>query len=207
MKYFFYIFAALVITVVAVLGFRGDKFTSPPFEIFPDMDRQLKYKAQSPSGFFADQRSDRSQVADTIPFDSPMAGGVLQVEDGYLNTGMMGNNWGDGIPVEVTAAFLARGQERFNINCAICHGATGAGNGMVSMYGLNGIANYHTDLIRNQPDGQLFHTISKGKGNMGPYPHITIQDRWAIVAYIRVLQRSQNAKASDLPPDFAAAKK
>jgi mono/diheme cytochrome c family protein len=206
MKYFFYVFTALVITLVAVLGFRGHKFSSPPFEIFPDMDRQLKYKTQSSSDFFSDQRSDRPQIPDTIPFDSAVAGGVLKPGDVYLNTGTMGPNWGDGIPLAVNQALLMRGQERYTINCAVCHGATGSGTGIVSQFGLTGVANYHTEAIRNQPDGQIFNTISKGKGRMGPYPHISIQDRWAIVAYVRVLQRSQNAKGSDIPSEFLKEK-
>jgi len=207
MKYFFYIFTFLLVLTVAILGFRGGKFSQPPFEIFPDMDDQLKYKAQSPSGFFHDQRSDRPLIPGTIPFDSPIAGGVLKAGDSYLNTGMMDKNWGDGIPVAVNKVLLLRGQERYMINCVACHGATGAGNGIVTEYGLPNVTSFHTDTIRNQPDGQLFHTITNGKGRMGPYPHITIQDRWAIVAYLRVLQRSQNARGTDIPPELLEAKK
>ena len=198
MKTIIYIFVAFVLGVVAILGFRGQTFTNPPLEVFSDMKHQLKYKSQSSSEFFADHRSDREQVPGTVPFALPIAGGILQVEDAYLSTGMIGKNWGDGIPLPVNQAMLLRGQERYEINCALCHGALGNGAGIISKYGFSEITSYHTAAIRNQPDGQIFNTISKGKGRMGPYPHISLSDRWAIVAYVRVLQRSQSASDPEI---------
>jgi mono/diheme cytochrome c family protein len=195
MKYFFYLFAALMVTTILVAGFRGQKSGRPPIEVFPDMDRQLKFKSQVPSGFYSDGRADRMLIPGTVPFGVP-------VDQPYLLTGKIGEFWGDGIPVEVTPALMARGQERYTINCMICHGASGAGNGVVSQYGLAGIASFHVERIRKMPDGHIYNTIVHGKGLMGGYPHITIEDRWAIVAYIRALQRSQNATGSDLPPQL-----
>ncbi|MDX6766848.1 MAG: cytochrome c [Candidatus Methylacidiphilales bacterium] len=192
MRYFFFIFLVLVITVLAVFGFRGAKTTRTPVEIFNDMDHQAKFKSQTSSAFFADGRGDRLPVAGTVPFS-------VKVEDSYLTTGLIEGNYGDGIPVTVDARLLARGQERFNINCKVCHGATGAGNGIVAEYGFAGIANYHQDRIRQMPDGQIYYTIVHGKGLMYGLPHIAVDDRWAIVAYVRALQRSQNARIDDVP--------
>jgi mono/diheme cytochrome c family protein len=113
----------------------------------------------------------------------------------------MGNMWGTGIPVTIDQKLLARGQERYQINCQVCHGETGAGNGITSQYGLVGAASYHSDKYRQMADGEIFNTITHGKGQMGPYHHIDVKDRWAIVAYIRALQLSQNAPANLLPKE------
>lgn len=195
MKIFFYLLTALVLAIVLLAGFRGSKFSRPPIEIFADMDRQLKFKSQVPTDFFPDGRMDRPTVPGTIPFGLP-------VDQPYLMTGRMGNRWGDGIPVEVTPALMARGQERYTINCAVCHGGAGGGNGVVTQFGLVGVASFHVDRLRQMPDGQIYHTIVNGKGLMGGYPHIQWEDRWAIVAYIRALQRSQYATGSDIPPSL-----
>lgn len=192
MRTFFYIFLIALVASVAVLGFRGDKTTRRPFEFFNDMDHQAKYKSQAESTFFADGRSDRPPVEGTVPFH-------VKVEDSYLTTGQINGNYGDGIPVAVDAKLLARGQERYTINCKVCHGATGSGNGIVSEYGFSAIASYHQDRLRQMPDGQIYNTIVHGKGLMYGLPHITVEDRWAIVAYVRALQKSQNAKIQDVP--------
>ena len=95
---------------------------------------------------------------------------------------------------------IPRGQERYNINCAVCHGKAGLANGIVGQYGVAAIANLQDDRIRAMPDGQLFSTITNGKNTMGAYgPQIAIEDRWAIVAYLRALQKSQGVKLADLP--------
>jgi mono/diheme cytochrome c family protein len=192
MRYFFFAFLVVLVSAVAILGFRGEKTERRPFEIFNDMDHQAKFKSQSESRFFADGRADRPSVPGTIPSN-------VNVEDSYLTTGTINGTYGDGIPLPVDAKLLKRGQERFQINCAVCHGANGAGNGIVSEYGFGGIANYHTDLIRNMPDGQIYRTIVHGKGLMYGLPHITVEDRWAIVAYVRALQRSQKGTLADVP--------
>jgi mono/diheme cytochrome c family protein len=97
---------------------------------------------------------------------------------------------------------VERGRERYNINCAICHGLTGGGgtgdaaHGMVGRYGMIGIANYHDDRLRKEADGYLFNVITNGKASMAAYGHqVRVQDRWAIVSYIRALQLSQYADA------------
>jgi mono/diheme cytochrome c family protein len=108
--------------------------------------------------------------------------------------------YGDGIPVDLNEALLDRGEERFNINCSICHGLTGEANGVVQKIGNWGtVANLQDDRIRQQPDGQIFNTITHGKNTMGAYgPNLAVEDRWAIVAYVRALQRSQRAQLADL---------
>lgn len=224
LKYFFALFALLVVLVVSIAGFRGGKSTRPPIEIFPDMDHQPKLKAQVPSGFFADGRAARVPVAGTvpmgyaIPLHKPVGGTVgeatgpykqIYFSSGpvYFDTGKIGDQWATGMPFVISPEWIARGRERFTINCAVCHGATGAGNGISSKYGLVAIANLHQQRIRDMADGEIFNTITNGKNTMMGYgDRIQVQDRWAIIAYIRALQLSQGgAKIDSVPAAERAA--
>ena len=223
-----FILISLFVTIAAIafLGFRGKKSTEPPFELFPDMVRQMKVRAQSPSNFFADGRGSRMPIDGTVPIGYEMphaqtmatpAPGVpaaqsrehLAFSEGtdYYNTGKMGaDRWGTGFPVEVTPALLKRGQERFNITCAMCHGATGAGNGITKQYGLATVVTLQDDRIRGMADGEIFNTITHGKNTMMAYGSIlTVNDRWAVIAYLRALQRSQNGVIADVPENQRAA--
>jgi|LauGreDrversion4_2_1035121.scaffolds.fasta_scaffold374346_2 mono/diheme cytochrome c family protein len=220
LKYFFSILILVVVLVVTVAGFRGQKFDKPPIELFPDMDHQPKVKAQVPSEFFADGRGNRQPIAGTVPLgyamplhkpvdgstgESPSPYKQIKFSNGvsYFDTGRFDNQWGTGIPMkEVTPELISRGQERYNISCAVCHGATGAGNGIAGKYGLVAIANLHQQRIRDMADGEIFNTITHGKNTMMGYgDRIQVQDRWAIVAYIRALQLSQGgASINDVPP-------
>jgi mono/diheme cytochrome c family protein len=106
----------------------------------------------------------------------------------------------------ITATLLARGQERFNINCSPCHGAAGDGKGITTKFGMGVVADLHDvkppRRVVQQGDGEIFNTITYGKTLMGPYgPNITVEDRWAIVAYVRALQRSHLATLEDVPAD------
>jgi mono/diheme cytochrome c family protein len=214
-----YFFASLILVVVAVItlaGFRGQHFAKTPIQVFPDMKVQPRYEAQHGSGFYADNRAARVVVPGTVPQgytqegiysingadnarNIPGSKGFTNSLD-YSNTGKIGEYWGEGIPLELTPALFERGKERYSISCAVCHGATGAGNGIVSQYGLNGIANLHDARIRSMPEGQIFETITHGKGNMGGYgSSISVEDRWAIIVYLRALERSQNATLADVP--------
>jgi mono/diheme cytochrome c family protein len=197
--------ALLVLIVVATFGFRGHHFTKPPFEIFPDMNYQDKVKDQVASSFFSDG------VASRLPIDGTVAEEMPAKIDYWASGKWDATHWGDGIPVHdardgqpalaVDDLNMARGRERYSIDCAVCHGATGAGNGITSKYGLNGAANYHTDRLRQISDGDLFNTITNGKGQMMGYGYnVTIDDRWRIVMYIRALQRSENASINDASP-------
>ena len=221
LRFFFSLMLIGGAAVLALAGFRDSTFLSskslvPPIEIFPDMDHQPKFQPQHENAFFADGLSARKPVAGTIPIGYSLPGYYLQsgakngtfAQEGftntpdYFNTGRFGDVFGDGIPTEVTEALVKRGQERFNIHCTACHGKVGMGNGIVSNYGLVAVANLQLDLYKTMPDGQLFYTITNGKNNMGAYgPNIAVEDRWAIVSYIRALQRSQSGKLADLPAD------
>jgi mono/diheme cytochrome c family protein len=215
LRTFFALFILGVCTVLALAGFRGSKSAVPPIEIFRDMDHQPKAQPQHATTFFADGRSARKPVEGTIPQGYTVPGRFLQAGaknatievsgfanlNDYLHTGRIGDAYGDGIPVEVNEKLLDRGQERFDINCAICHGHLGDGNGVVKQIANWAVvANLQDDRIRQQPDGQIFNTITHGKNTMGAYgPNIAIEDRWAIVAYLRALHKSQRGALADLP--------
>lgn len=220
---FFLLFLLSGVALVAILGFRGQKGSAPPFEVFPDMVRQMKVKAQAPLGFFADGRGPRQPVEGTVPigYDMPKPGNTpsgappaesisrepigFSVGTDYYNTGKMGNNWGTGIPIAVTPELMRRGRDRFTITCAMCHGATAAGDGITKQYGLATVVTLQDDRIRKMSDGEIFNTITHGKNTMMAYgPSIMVVDRWAIIAYLRALQRSQTATFNDVPEEHRA---
>jgi mono/diheme cytochrome c family protein len=123
----------------------------------------------------------------------------------YVNTGKMGDQWGTGIPLPVTRELMERGQQRFNITCAMCHGAAAGGNGITKQYGLATVVSLQDDRLRKMSDGEIFNTITNGKNTMMAYgPNIVVADRWAIIAYLRALQRSQHATIADVPEDQRA---
>jgi mono/diheme cytochrome c family protein len=178
------------------------------------MVRQMKVRSQAPLNFFADGRGPRLPVAGTVPIgyempkaeerDAPQTHPRVSFSVGtdYYNTGKMGGNWGTGIPVEVTPELMERGQQRFNITCAMCHGATAAGNGIIKQHGLATVVTLQDERIRKMSDGEIFNTITNGKNTMMAYgPNIIVADRWAIIAYLRAVQRSQNAAITDVPED------
>jgi len=223
---FFLIFLLTGVAIVAVFGFRGQKSTGSPIEVFPDMVRQPKVRAQAPLGFFADGRGARVPVAGTVPMGyerpqmasepnlgaAPVAAGMnaqprLGFSGGtdYYDTGKMGTNWGTGLPMTLTGELMERGKQRFNINCAVCHGMTAAGDGITKQYGLATVVTLQDERIRKMADGEIFNTITHGKNTMLPYgPNVMVTDRWAIIAYLRALQRSQNATEADVPPEHRA---
>lgn len=192
-----YIFTGLVVVLaVSVLGFRGSITTKPPLEVFPDMDRQAHLRPQSASAFFADGRADRPLPAGVV------ARGELRADDHlYLGKDSTGK-FAVGIPasIKVDAQLLARGGERYAIYCAPCHGAIGDGNGITKQYGMGATPSYHDDRIRNMAEGELYHVITNGKNNMLSYADKLVpQDRWAVVAYVRALQRAKLGTAADVP--------
>jgi mono/diheme cytochrome c family protein len=223
---FFLIFVLIGVAIVAVFGFRGQTSTGSPIEVFPDMVRQMKVRAQAPLGFFADGRGSRVPVAGTVAMGYEMPKANSEASPGtapvpsemnaqphlgfssgtdYFNTGKMGANWGTGFPLPVNVELMERGKQRFNINCAICHGPTAAGNGMTKQYGLATVVSLQEEKYRNMADGEIFDTITHGKSTMLAYgPNVSVTDRWAIIAYLRALQRSQNATQADVPPEHRA---
>jgi mono/diheme cytochrome c family protein len=131
--------------------------------------------------------------------DGTVARGDLR-EDAYLYTGKIGNADGDYMPFPVTADVLTRGQDRFNVYCTPCHGRVGDGNGFIPSRGLKRPPSYHIERLRKAPLGYFFDVMTNGFGVMQDYSaQVAPQDRWAIVAYIRALQLSQNAPAADIP--------
>lgn len=214
MRYFFLIFGFIVVLIVGIAGFRGEKSTRRPIEIFPDMDHQPKKKAQVTSDFFADGRAARAPVEGTVPLGyhspayedkSPYVDIQFSALPTYAQTGKFGEHFGTGMPMEVTPAIMAHGQERFQIYCAVCHGATGAGNGFAKQLGLGTVQSLLQERIRTMPDGEIFNTITHGKNTMFALgANIQVSDRWAIIAYLRALQRSQETTLQDVPPEELA---
>jgi mono/diheme cytochrome c family protein len=198
MRYFLLVFGVTVIAIMVVAGKRGDMSRRPPIELFPDMDRQPKLRPQEANSFFKDGLSSQQPVAGAIARGSAW-------QDSPENTGRIPGttNFIATIPVPVTQQLLARGQQRFNINCAPCHGLQGDGKGVTTKFGMTVIADLHDGQARKVPqqsDGELFNTISNGKLLMQGYAaNVTIPDRWAIVAYVRALQRSHLGLMDDVP--------
>lgn len=210
MRIFFAIFFFLVVAVISIAGFRGQHFKKPPVELFSDMDRQAKIKPQTGSSLFADGRGDRTHVPGTVPHITEvqeqypwMQPKDRLIEDAYLATGKLPNGeWGRGIPVAITNETMELGRKKFNLNCAVCHGEAGDGNGITKSYGMVATPSYHGELYREMAEGEIFNTITNGKNTMLGYgTKLTVEERWAVVAYIRALQLSQNATAEDLPAD------
>ena len=206
MRYFFALllgFALLALTVFGIAGRRGTDFRKPPLEIFNDMVRQAKLRPQVPNSFMADGRSSQAHVAGTVAqqlgfLNNDTWQGTAE------NTGLVPGttNFVATIPAPVTTALLARGRERFNISCLPCHNATGDGNGITKKIGAMAVV--ASLLDKNAiiiPDGQVFRIISDGKApNMQGYAaNIAIEDRWAIVAYVRSLQRARFATLEEVP--------
>jgi cytochrome c5 len=160
-----------------------------------DMHDQPKYIPLRPSDFFADGRSARPITEGTV------ARGHLN-DDTLLNTGKGADGKpSNEFPMPVTKALILRGEERYNIYCAPCHDRTGSGNGMIVRRGYRRPPTYHSDRLRQQPNGFLYDVIANGFGAMPDYAaQIPPPDRWAIVAYIRALQLSQQASIDDVPP-------
>jgi mono/diheme cytochrome c family protein len=212
MRYFFLAYALIALLVVGIFGFRGQHFSKPPIQLFPDMDDQDKIRAQKPDAFFSDGHGSRLPVGQTQPrgFNEEgkqSIGGIPEYEfggqTGYYYTGHVGDYFGSGMPQELAltdesaAALIHRGKERYGIYCAVCHGQSGDGQGITGQYGVPGIANLHMDNFKSAsyPDGRIFETITNGKGMMGGYGYnIPVRDRWAIIAYIRTLQTAKEAQ-------------
>lgn len=217
MRYFLLLFFLTCAAVACICGFRGSQTRRPPIEVFPDMVRQNKVRPQTPSDFFADQFSSRPIPAGTVAHTAPyvingqplLIDGkpVYAYEDSPVNTGRIpgATNFIPNNPLPLTRQLLDRGEQRYQINCMPCHGPVGDGKGITSKYNMFSMANFHDQRLVNMPDGEIFNTITYGKNLMGAYgPNVTVEDRWAIIYYVRTLQRSQLASAADVPePDRA----
>jgi mono/diheme cytochrome c family protein len=201
MRYFVLGFFLLCVMFVSVAGFRGSISRKPPIEVFPDMDRQPKIRPQTPSKFFADGRAARLPVEGTVARGSHFL-------DSPANTGFVAGttNFVAVNPLPVSGESMARGQQRYQINCQPCHGALGDGNGITRSFGMAVVANLHDPRIVQLSDGELFYVITHGRNLMGPYAsQVEPEDRWAIVSYVRALQLSHLGNAADLPANQQAA--
>ena len=206
MRHVYLITLFVCVLVVSILGFRGSIFTAPPLDVFPEwafpsMEHQPKFRPQSASTFFADGRADRVPPAHTV------ARGMLREDDHLYRGKDSAGAFTAGFPagLAIDAAFLQRGQANYQIYCAPCHSATGDGNGITKRYGMGATPTYHDARLRTMPDGEIYNTITNGKNTMLPYADkILPEDRWAVVAYVRALQRAQQGTAADVTD--AAAK-
>jgi mono/diheme cytochrome c family protein len=193
------------VPLVMIARARVTPSTEPRVSFVQDMGSQPKYREQQASEVFADGRADRLPVPGTV------ARGNLMEDDnlhrGFTRAQGQPAQFVAGFPeqIRVTEEFVKRGQERFNIYCAPCHGLDGVGSGPVHVRAGVELqeakwvppANLHTDTVRNRPNGHLYNTIAVGIRNMPGYAQqINVSDRWAIVAYVRALQVSQNAAAA-----------
>jgi len=160
------------------------------------MADQPRYEPYEESNFFPDGTSARPIPVGTV------ARGHLN-EDTLLYQGRVNGQLATTFPFQITRPVLEQGRERYNIFCSPCHDYVGTGNGMVVRRGFRrGPPSFHTDHLRNEPPGHYFDVITNGFGGMNDYStQITPRERWAIVAYIRALQLSQNAPASSLSTD------
>jgi cytochrome c553 len=160
-----------------------------------DMHDAPRYDPLEASTFFANGASERMPIPNTV------ARGQLN-EDRHLYEGVVDGKPAETFPMPVTAAVVARGQERFNVFCAPCHGRSGVGNGMIVQRGFRQPPSFHEDRLRNAPVGYFFDVMTHGFGAMQDYAsQVPVADRWAIAAYIRALQLSQRTPVDDVPVD------
>ncbi len=163
------------------------------------MADQPRYKPLARSEFFGDERSARPLVEGTV------ARGHLNADELFYN-GTVNGKPADTFPFPITKEVLLRGQERFNIFCAPCHDRAGTGQGMIVRRGFRPPPSYHIDRLREAPVGHFFAVITHGFGVMPDYAaQVPVRDRWAIIAYVRALQLSQNATIADVPEKQRAA--
>lgn len=188
------LFVAVAAAAIAA-GCRGETSAEPPIHLIGDMDWQPKYQANQASPLFEDGRAMRPLVEGTV------AQGELR-EDDALYRGKSGDAYVATVPGPVDEARILRGQDRFNIYCTPCHDKTGSGHGMVVKRGYPIPLDLASDRVRGLPDGQIFDVITNGVRNMPSYrKQIPVDDRWAIVTWVRVLGRSQHATIEDVPPE------
>jgi mono/diheme cytochrome c family protein len=160
-----------------------------------DMHNQPRYKPLAASAFFADHRSERPEV------DGTVARGHLRIDTARY-TGKFNGQDIDQFPIPITRADIEIGRNRFNIYCTPCHGRLGDGNGMVVLRGFRQAASYYSEKLMNAPVGHFFDVMTNGFGAMPSYAsRVQPDDRWRIVAYIKVLQASESAKLNDVPTD------
>ncbi|HEY5043703.1 MAG TPA: cytochrome c [Verrucomicrobiae bacterium] len=220
----FLIGAAIGVVIFGTLGLQGKISHKPPVELysdtfFPGMDKQPKLRPMEPDSFFANGVSSQLPPTNTVSRGTmeqgelihAIGGDVYDFEDSPVNTGRVTGttNFVETNPLIMNAALLQRGRERFDIYCSPCHGRLGDGNGITKKIGVMlAVANLHDKRIVEMADGEIFNTITHGKNTMGAYgPLMPVEDRWAVVAYLRALQLSWLGTTNDLTADQAATLK
>ncbi len=186
---------ALLLISVMLMSCRGQKSEKPPIHPQLNMDFQERFNAQQENRFFADGRAMRTPVEGTVArgqlrHDTALYDGVDESGE-YINE----------IPFDITESFLYRGQDMYQVYCQMCHGGTGDGQGIIMTggYGYVPAPTFHRQDSYNMPDGEIYSAIAYGIRNMPGYSsQIKVEDRWAIVAYVRALQRSQNVPESEM---------
>ena len=193
-------FLMLLVMSAGITGcYQGQPSKNPPIHLNPNMDDQPKFQSQASSEFFANGQAMRKPVEGTI------ARGQLHEDIVYYTGKDATGKLAKKSPVPATFENIRRGQDRFNIYCAACHGKVGDGISMVVKRGMFPPANFSQDRLVKIEDGHFFDVMSNGLRNMPAYKsQIPISDRWAIINYIRVLQRSQTATAKDVPAKVRA---
>ena len=200
-----YCIAPLALILISVIGMTGcgspPKARQPQLEVWDDMRRQEKYKPQQASPLFDDGRASRRPPVGTV------ARGYLKADE-TLNTGLQSADLYTGRnPFPMDAELLKLGQTRYNVYCAPCHDRAGTGKGSVALKAPQFLpANLHDDRIKHLADGDLFNTITNGKRSMPAYKFqvASAKDRWAIVAYVRAIQRMSSGTVEDVPESMRA---
>jgi len=190
-----------LVLAVAFGGCKGMTSEAPPIHPNLNMDYVQRFEAQEANPLFADGAAMRTPVAGTIARGNLRVAANADVAYGRTPSGAYVAD----IPVPVTPSLLQRGEERYNIYCTPCHGYAGDGRGIVAVgnggigYGFQ-VPSYHTESLQAREDGYIYDVIANGLNTMPSYGHeMAPDDRWAVVAYVRALQRSQAASAADVP--------
>ncbi len=190
-------YALLVGLGLSLVACRGNKSSDPPVHLIQNMDSQQYFKPQEANPWFLDGRAVRPVPANAVAHGNLKADKALH--EGRGENGRLL----DGLPsgMVLDEALLSRGEARYNIYCAACHAKSGYGDGIVTARGLKvPPPSYHTAKLKAMPLGYFYEVITKGKGTMMPYAaQIPVADRWAIAAWVRVLQVSQDAQLADVP--------
>ncbi len=186
----------ILLTVLVLASCRGGKSEDAPIHLIGDMDWQQRYQPQGVSHIFKDGRANRPEVNGTLPQ------GQLHEDEAFFY-GKENGNFIAKVPVSLTKRFMEQGKEKFNIFCAPCHDQVGTGHGLVVQRGFPAAADLTGDRVRSMPDGEIFEVISNGIRTMPSHKaQIQPADRWKIISWIRVLERSQRASLQDVPTEM-----